>query len=576
MWFRGGGGSLTVLYIAGENLTGGPMSRFAKKFVGLGGYFFLAVGLSVIVGTMTLDGGFVYDDARAILQNPLLQDLPWTEVFVRDFWGQTGEKFLTYRPLTPIVWRSVVGLFGMRPFPFRLLTLLLHLLNTALLFLLSKALFCSLLKAEPPGTGAGAREASGRAPSPQSLAGWTAIIFSVHAVHSEAVGAIVGQADLLANLLGMTAALLALRKEHPAWVALLLFLACSAKESALFYGIGILFLYGAESGWWAWRKTVPVLVVLLLVVTVQLSLHRGWAQLGTVNLIYAAQGWERPLYALYLVGRSVAMLFVPTGLAPAHGYATVDLDPWTLATYAVPGILLLLVGVVGGFWALWNRSGPMAFLLVLLFGSIILLSNLLLEMPTDLPERLLYTPSVASSIFLVLGVVRVNSSRRWITGVVLVLAALLLAQTWRSQRPWRSRVALWSRGAEVEPLSMRGRHHFYLALRDAGRGRESAWQLMVLGYGMERFPRPLDPYPVARARAWPLNKRLAEGPVLFAPGAPCRFARDLLRNLATQGQAGVAADLVPLFRERYGGCSGIEGFARPPGEREATRFPSEP
>ena len=78
-----------------------------------------ALLLAGVVGGTTIDGGFVYDDVPAILENPLVQgEAPLYEAFGRSFWGKPlAEESFIYRPLPSLLWRLLWSMSSYRAPP---------------------------------------------------------------------------------------------------------------------------------------------------------------------------------------------------------------------------------------------------------------------------------------------------------------------------------------------------------------------------------------------------------------------------------------------------------------------------
>ena len=134
------------------------------------------LGIAALVSAFAIDGGFVYDDGRALFQNPVVNgELPAFAAFFRDYWaGALDGPMRSYRPLLPhplaLDWQHGARAGAAVP----LFTLFFHVAATAsVLRLLRRALPDRMA----------------------ALAG--AALFAMHPVHSEALGAIVAQSDVL-------------------------------------------------------------------------------------------------------------------------------------------------------------------------------------------------------------------------------------------------------------------------------------------------------------------------------------------------------------------------------------------
>lgn len=131
----------------------------------------------------SINGSFVFDDTEAIVNNEDAKGkTPLNEIFFNDFWGTSlnhRSSHKSYRPLTILSFRLNSMFGGLNPTHFHLTNVLLH----SICCTLSLIVFATLLKESRP-----------------RLSFVSAVIFSVHPVHTEAVSGIVGRADLLCGI----------------------------------------------------------------------------------------------------------------------------------------------------------------------------------------------------------------------------------------------------------------------------------------------------------------------------------------------------------------------------------------
>jgi hypothetical protein len=320
--------------------------------------------LAAVVGLFTIDGKFVQDDYAAIVMNPIvIQDIPFWEAFRRDFWGlPINQTIFVWRPLLPIIWKLLWSIQPNDPLLFRILSLLLHVSATASVILLGRKLIAD-----------------------RRMLWTTGAVFAVHAVHSEAIGGIVSHADILSTTLGLLALLAALGRPgflQAFSITILFALACLAKESAVVFGPIIILIVALQENQPLPKRIttlIPVGTVMIFMIAFQLSLDRSTHGGGLDNLARAAHGWDRLFYGLYIVGRAISMCFIPAGLAPNHGYAAVDFRLQTLLPYAIPGLLFLASGIFLFIWTFKSRNLPWITGLGLLFGPVLLHSNLIMD-----------------------------------------------------------------------------------------------------------------------------------------------------------------------------------------------------
>jgi hypothetical protein len=498
----------------------------------------LALLLAACVGAVTLDGGFVFDDRAAILDNPIVQGRAGiSDAFRSSVWGEplSPGGISSYRPLSPLLWRTVWGVFPGNAAAYRVLSLVLHVLAVALFWRLGRAL--------------------GAAVGPLTVA---AAVFAVHPVHAEAVGGIVGQSDILASCLGLLALEVCVRARRLAGScgALLLLAACLAKESAVIFGAGALVLiaFRDEPLLRRARSAAVVLAVCTGFVIAQLSIPRSTEHWNS-SLTYAAEGLQRPLLGAHLVGRAAALLAVPARLSPVHGYAAIDLSGGTLGPYALLGFTVL-AGLAAAALGVARRPERTALLvMVLLAGPLLQVSGFPVRMPTDLPERILYPATMAAGA-LVAWLLYRWASDRVRRPAAAALVVIYFAAGALAQRPWHAEAALWERAVRVEPKAIRGQMNLSLALEAQGRVEEAAWHRLLAAWINDRYPAPVafGPVELLERDLEPLS-RIAEAPARLQPGDPCRLVSGVLGVYRTtlpqfEGRAG------SLYAQRYPECFG--------------------
>ncbi|XP_060851447.1 protein O-mannosyl-transferase TMTC2-like [Rhopalosiphum padi] len=143
------------------------------------------VALAFLVNYNTLKAGFVYDDSRAIVNNPdVTRAAPLTDIWTNDFWGTpigSSSSHGSYRPLCVASFRLNHWTGGLDPKGYHVSNVLLHCAVTYLVYAVYRTLM------------------PGRRPAA------AAAVFAVHPVHAEAVAGVVGRADLLACLFYLAA-----------------------------------------------------------------------------------------------------------------------------------------------------------------------------------------------------------------------------------------------------------------------------------------------------------------------------------------------------------------------------------
>ncbi len=503
-----------------------PVSAYGKPV--LAGVLLLAA----LVGAVPIDGGFVYDDRRALLESPVVAgELPIYAAFTHDFWGgPLSDSIRSYRPLLPALWNVLWELAPLKPLPFRVLSCVLHVFST-----LAMWLACSRLLPRP------------------SAAFVAAALFAVHPVHAEAIGGIVSQSDVASAALGALALAVGVGSTRNALLgALLVLLACSAKESAVVFGLALLarvWASRAPGKPLPWLDYAPLIAVCGVIVATQLSFERTPGGVMPESLARSLAGGMRALYGLHVIGHGTRLLIAPTGLAPHHGYAAVEPTLASLGPYAAFGACALAAALWVLVRALRKRDGALLVGLCLWLGPLLIQSGFFVTPVTDVVERLLYTPSIAAcglyGAFLVLALPSLRVRGAMVGAVVLVLLGLSI----QAERAWVSDYALAQRAEHNEPRSWQNQKNWAAQLTQAGAVEEAAWHFLLSLHFVRSYPRPIAWSRIEELGALPLHERLVTGPFVLEPERACELAREYLKNMRNSAPQLVLA-LAPLYARR--------------------------
>jgi protein O-mannosyl-transferase len=189
----------------------------------------LLAALSAVVYGFYMHGPFISDDLALISDNPHIRQLDkaW-QFFTPHYWNEVhrGTKGV-FRPLRELTFTFIYAAFGAKPWPYHIFSLIVHIVNVLLVYLLARRVLRHELAA---------------------LLG--AALFAVHPVHVEAVLWAKNLAELEAGLLVLGAFLLFLRVVEreggpfPLWAAggavALYALVLTCKESGLALSVVLL------------------------------------------------------------------------------------------------------------------------------------------------------------------------------------------------------------------------------------------------------------------------------------------------------------------------------------------------
>lgn len=440
----------------------------------------LAVALLALAASATsLRNGFTYDDRWIIVENGRVHELRalW-RYFEESYWPMKNGAGL-YRPLVIFAY-TLQWLVGAGS------PLVFHLVNVALAAACAVAVFWTLGFVVPT-----------------RVAWLAAALFAVHPVHVEAVANVVGQAELWAALVLLSAVGLYLRdrREGP-----------MRRQTGV--AIVALFLVGIFM-----KEHVIVLPALLL--AAELLLYRDASVLqrvrrlrlllwplvaiaaGFVALrvqVLGAVGGDVPHPSLLhkdMIARALIMLNVVPEygrlmLAPVRLYA--DYSPRQLDVFATPhpshaaGLLLLLS--TAALFVLSVRRAPVVAFGIAWFGlAVAPVSNVLLATGILLAERTLYLPSVGAMLVVAVGLdalrARLRAMRSPLRPLVpiAVVGALAFGVVRSSDRNafWHDTDSAFELMVEESPLNFKA--HYALGgqyfQRNRFREGEEQWRIAI-------------------------------------------------------------------------------------------------
>lgn len=422
--------------------------------------------------------GFVYDDAEQILRNRwVLSFSNVLEAFTTHTFGFKEESYqaISYRPMFFVMYAVEYALFGYAAWGWHLVNVLMHALDSVLVFLVLRHMISS--------------EWHGNRPTLAAFA--PALVFAVHPMNAESVSWLATIPELTFTFLCLAAFYLEARsidgKER------------RAIESVLSRAVPALFLLAAL----LLKETAVVLPVLVFVYDVSrkgfqrlfslervlryipyaaaIAVYAGmrvWALKGemtpSVTLHSFLSPYEFALNAIVLLARYFKSLAFPLGepplqlLEPVFSIAEPRAAVSAAAVIAVP---LLLAYLLSRFTRLW--------LLILVVMILPLLPTLYSPAISRFPfaDRYLYFPSVGVAMLLsVVIAFAFKEQRRWGAWAVAVLLALSLpfaALARDRSSAWESDRTLWGAALAAQPGNYVAVHSIAMEHLKVGRFEEA-------------------------------------------------------------------------------------------------------
>ncbi|MBA5867732.1 MAG: tetratricopeptide repeat protein [Nitrospira sp. CR1.3] len=401
--------------------------------------------VTVFVYVIAFSGDFHYDDSRTVLENPHLESL-------RTFVGHLDHMV---RPVLYATFLLDRWLYGSDPSGYHVLNLLLHLGSGLLVYRIL--------------TGAVADERS-------SVPFWTALVFLIHPIATEAVTYISGRASSLMAFFYLAALFLYIKaSEDPQPVRLCrLYLSgavtsflfsVGSKETAVTFPLILLLwdtliqrLKGPTLRTVMLSRHLPFWIVLLLAAAWALS-HPRYTALADFSLTIRPF-WDNLLSELHATAYALTLFFTPWNQNFDH-----DLPVFhSLTQWPLPLDILLLSVTVAAVLLSWRRFPLLAFGVGWFF--IQLLPTSLIPRNDLLSERNLYLPSIG----LFLAIVALGSRfTQWVTtlfarpgfvrstftGIAALLVIVLGTFTYQRNLLYQDRILLWSDTARKSPNKAR-------------------------------------------------------------------------------------------------------------------------
>jgi len=351
--------------------------------------------------------------------------------------GQGTRVLKYYRPFTKALHVVEHQLFGVDPFPYKLINIALHGTVAILLFTLVASIQASL-----------------------PMAFFAALLFLVKPIHTEAVAWTYSDSYLLVALFALASLLALRRKSHP--LALVAFsLALLSHEIGVLL-LPIVALYGILVEQRTTRRGLLALVPYLLLTLAFLALRRwvvGPVPLSAVDPLVFANT------AAYVFAKYLKIFLWPD--APVTLYLQA-LYP-TANTYVVAGyLLLLLCGWIA--WLLWRRDRVLLFWFLWFFIWSAVSYNIGSFGEYLMAEKIIYLASAGLGVLVVALLLRGFSQHSSLAYAGLVGVALVYAVNTSRRLPyWQDTHAYLVKALEYAPAFPAGWYTLANVYREAGK-----------------------------------------------------------------------------------------------------------
>ena len=378
----------------------------------------------------SLQNGFTnWDDPVYVLENSWVINGNWKALL-------TEPVSLNYHPLTMLSLAVNYQISGLEPFGYHLTNLLLHLINTILVFIFVRRL-------APKAT--------------VYVAFFTALVFGVHPMHVESVGWVSERKDVLYVLFFLGGLIVYLRHiEKPnaktiGKVGLLFLLALLSKAMAVVFPVVLVLLdwyRGRKFEAKVWYEKILFFSMSLFFGLLAYRIQSGGAiaefdQFTIIDrLVFAGYG-----FCMYLV-----KAIFPTGLSAFYPYPFAGGGSVPGYFYVMP---LLALGIVGGAYLARKNRPAVSFGIGFYLVTVALVLQFISVGKAIMADRYTYLPYVG--LFFMLFYLlfqwagKVQTRQRTALAISTVFSVLLLILCFQRTKVWKDSEVLWTDVIEKYP-----------------------------------------------------------------------------------------------------------------------------
>jgi protein O-mannosyl-transferase len=397
----------------------------------------LLAAVALVYGN-SLVSQFTQDDDLYIVNNPQV-----TQPSLRALFSPNHISSV-FRPVTFATMAINWKLGGLEPFGYHLLNLFMHAGVVWLLYILLQ----SLLGASPRG---------------RIVAFVATLLFAVHPIHTEAVAAVVGRAELLAAGFLLAAWILHLRdRQIPALFCFAL--AVLSKESAVAFFPLVLIGDYATGQWksrprYAWIGGITILYLGIL-----WKVQGGRFGQATISMLdnplASVSAQWRILNALRVAWKYVALQIYPAVLSCDYSFNQIPVfRDWR---HTLPAAVATAAVIGAWIWAMRKRQTGVTLAGGIYLAAFATTANILVPTGTILGERLAYLPSVGFCLLLAIGWSWMEERQRALAwGTLAIVLVALSARTMVRNRDWKDNLSLFSAAVRAVPNS--AKMHSFLA-----------------------------------------------------------------------------------------------------------------
>jgi len=276
---------------------------------------------TAIIYSGVINAEFVSDDYQYIVANPYIKDISWNGVKAMF----ANHYFQNYHPLTTLTWGVEYYFWKLNPKPFHITNLLLHIINTILVFILFRKLV-----------------------SKNNAALFIAALFAFHPMHAETVSWISQRKDLVYTSFYIASLILYLKylsqKKIKSYLfSLLLFIfSLLSKSMAVTLPVILIIIDYYKTGKWSKSLVDKIPFFILSAGFGLLTLYTQKETRFDADFTPVFPLIDRLFLVCYSICLYLFKLIIPSGLVLFHYYPVKTAGYFPLIVYASPMILAVI------------------------------------------------------------------------------------------------------------------------------------------------------------------------------------------------------------------------------------------
>ncbi len=415
----------------------------------------------LLVNVRTIGYDYTLDDPFFTKDNPnVSKGLSAVKEFFTHaaYYGVFKNHDASYRPLMLTSFAAEKDLFGFNPHTGHLINLLLFALEVVLLFQLLRRLFNSMSVYVPF---------------------FMTMLFALHPIHTEVIASIKSRDEIMGLLFSILTLTQTLKyadtgkMKHMLLTGLFFFCALMSKETPIALVLiapMTLYFFREQPLSAIIRATVPYVAVAAVYMVMRALFIESDGEKVVIlvnnNALMAATNYgEKLATILFIQLKYLILLVLPHPLSYDYSYSQIP-----IISFANPKALAALAAIVAMFvYALRGFSKKNVFAYCILFYgmSVIITSNLLVDIGATMAERFIFTGSLGFCMAAVLLIARAMkadtksismATAKPFLGVMTVVCALYAGKTFARNEAWRDNLSLYLTGMETAPDSWRAQY----------------------------------------------------------------------------------------------------------------------